>query len=95
MHFPSLYFLLVSSTMGRRLPINVLLDVLLMLELGKGNKTIARECNCSKNTVRKLRVNMEMTGRPYLPSTAVQGRPAAMLPYQEEAGVKVSEGVQS
>jgi hypothetical protein len=61
-----------------------------MLKLGSGNRTIARECHVDRSTVKKLRLNMEMTGRPYLPSTAVQDRFAAMLPYQEDVSVKVS-----
>ena len=37
----------------------------------------------AKNTIYKMRLNLDIWGEPYAPPTVVQGRPKALLPYQE------------
>ena len=66
MHFPLLYFLLISSIIGYYLLINILLNILLILKLGKSNKIITKKYNYLKNIVRKLKVNIEIIGYLYL-----------------------------
>ena len=70
--------------MGRRLPLNILQDILLRLHTRQSFRSIAKECVVDRKTVRRISTHIKASGRAYLPSTVVQGRPRELLPMQEK-----------
>jgi hypothetical protein len=69
--------------MGRRLPDDVVHRIKLHIEAGEDVATIAEVVGVTKKTIYKLRLNLDVWGEPYAPSTVVLGRPKILLPYQE------------
>jgi len=69
--------------MGRRLPDEVVHRIRIRLEAGKAVPAIAEAIKVGKKTIYKIRLNLNIWGKPYAPSTIVFGRPRALLPYQE------------
>ena len=73
--------------MGRRLPLNILQDILLRLIMGESFWGIARECFVDRKTVRRINTHVKVCGRAYLPPSVAQGRPQELLPMQEKVSV--------
>ena len=69
--------------MGRRLPDEVVHRIRIRLEAGEEAPAIAKAVGVTKKTIYKLRLNLDIWGEPYTPTTVVLGRPRALLPYQE------------
>ena len=69
--------------MGRRLPDEVVHRFRIRIEANEYVATIAAAVKVTKKTIYKLRLNLDIWGEPYAPPTVVQGRPKALLPYQE------------
>ena len=69
--------------MGRRLPDKVVHRIKVRIEAGEAVPVIAEAVKVSKNTIYKMRLNLDIWGEPYAPPTVVLGRLRALLPYQE------------
>ena len=69
--------------MGRRLPDKVVYRIRIHIEAGEAVPAIAEAVKVGKKTIYKMRLNLDIWGEPYAPSTVVLGRPRALLPYQE------------
>jgi hypothetical protein len=69
--------------MGRRLPDEVVHRIRIRIEANEDVATIAAAVKVAKKTIYKIRLNLDIWGEPYAPPTVVQGRPRALLPYQE------------
>ena len=69
--------------MGRRLPDEVVHRIRICIEAGEAVPVIAEAVKVSKNTIYKMRLNLDIWGEPYAPPTVVLGRLRALLPYQE------------
>ena len=69
--------------MGRRLPDEVVHRIRIHIEAGEAVPAIAEAVKVSKPTIYKIRLNLDIWGEPYAPSTVVLRRLRALLPYQE------------
>ena len=69
--------------MGRRLLDNIVYRIRIRLKANKEAPAIIKAVGVAKKTIYKLRLNLDIWGEPYAPSTVVLGRPRALLPYQE------------
>jgi len=69
--------------MGRRLPDKFVHRIRIRIEAGKAVLAITEAVKVAKNTIYKMRLNLNIWGEPYTPFTVVLGRPRALLPYQE------------
>ena len=69
--------------MGRRLLDEVVHRIRIRIEAGEAVPAIAEAVKVAKKTIYKMRLNLDIWGEPYAPPTVVQGRPRALLPYQE------------
>ena len=67
--------------MGRRLPDKVIYRIRLRIKANKDIATIAAAVKVAKKTIYKMRLNLDIWGEPYTPSTVVLRRPRALLPY--------------
>ena len=61
--------------MGRRLPDKVVHRIRIRLEAGKEAPAIAKAVGVGKKTIYKLRLNLDIWGKLYAPTTVVLGRP--------------------
>jgi len=68
---------------GRRLPDKVVYRIQIRLKAGEEAPAIAKVVGVGKKTIYKLRLNLNIWGKPYAPTTVVLGWPRALLPYQE------------
>jgi transposase len=73
----------IVFNMGRRLPDEVVHRITLRIEANEDVAAIAEAVKVSKKTIYKLRLNMDIWGKPYAPATVTLGRPRLLLPYQE------------
>ena len=73
----------IEVIMGRRLPDEVVHRIRIHIEAGEAVPAIAEAVKVGKKTIYKIRLNLDIWGEPYAPSTVVLGRPRALLPYQE------------
>ena len=73
----------IEVIMGRRLPDEVVHRIRIRIEAGEAVPVIAEAVKVAKNTIYKMRLNLDIWGEPYAPPTVVLGRPRALLPYQE------------
>ena len=69
--------------MGRRLPIEVINQIKLRLDLDEDVPNIAAALKVSKVTVYKLQLNWDLWGQPYAPPSVKLGRPSTLLEYQK------------
>ena len=69
--------------MGRRLLDEVVYRIRICIKASKAVLAIAEAVKVGKKTIYKIRLNLDIWGEPYAPSTVVLGRPRALLPYQE------------
>ena len=69
--------------MGRRLLDKVIHRIRIRIKASKAVLAITEAIKVSKPTIYKMRLNLDIWGEPYAPSTVVLGRPRALLPYQE------------
>ena len=69
--------------MPARLPEDVIYRIQLRLECGESPKAIHKATKVSMRTIYRVRLNLDLFGQPYTPSTVVLGRPKALLPAQE------------
>ena len=69
--------------MGRRLLDEVVHRIRICIEAGEPVPVIAEAVKVAKNTVYKMRLNLDIWGEPYAPPTVVLRRLRALLPYQE------------
>jgi len=69
--------------MGRRLPDEVVYRIRIRIKANEDVAAIAAAVKVAKKTVYKMRLNLDIWGEPYAPSTVVLGRLRALLPYQE------------
>jgi hypothetical protein len=67
--------------MGRRLPIEVINQIKLRLDLAEDVPNIAAALKVSKMTVYKLQLNWDLWGQPYTPPSVKLGRLSALLEY--------------
>ena len=67
--------------MGRRLPIEVINQIKLRLDLDEYVPDIAVALGLSKTTVYKLQLNWDLWGQPYAPPSVKLGRPGLLLEY--------------
>ena len=70
--------------MGRRLPDEVIHRIRLRIGAGEEVAAIAGAVGVSKQTIYKLRLNLDIWGEPYAQPTVILGRPRALLSYQEQ-----------
>ncbi|OCK99246.1 uncharacterized protein K441DRAFT_538552, partial [Cenococcum geophilum 1.58] len=68
---------------GRRLPDKVVHKIRLRIKANKDIATITAAVKVAKRTIYKMRLNLNIWGKPYAPSIVVLGQPRALLPYQE------------
>jgi transposase len=73
--------------MGRRLPIEVINQIKLRLDLDECVPDIAAALRLSKTTVYKLRLNWDLWGQPYAPPSVKLGRPSLLLEYQKQVSI--------
>ena len=73
--------------MGRRLPIEVINQIKLRLDLDEYVPDIAVALGLSKTTVYKLQLNWDLWGRPYAPPSVKLGRPGVLLEYQKQVSI--------
>jgi len=69
--------------MGRRLPDEVVYRIRLRIKANKDMAAIAAAVKVAKKMIYKMRLNLNIWGEPYAPSTIILGRLRALLPYQE------------
>jgi hypothetical protein len=69
--------------MGRRLPIKVINQIKLCLDLAENIPNIAAALKILKITVYKLQLNWDLWGQLYTPPSVKLGRPSALLEYQK------------
>jgi len=69
--------------MPARLPDDVIHRIQIHLESGESPAEIYKATKVSKRTIERIRLNLDLFGQPYTPSTIVLGRPRALLPAQE------------
>jgi hypothetical protein len=69
--------------MPARLPDDVVYRVQLRIECGESSTVIHEATKVSMSTIQRMRLNLDLFGQPYTPSTVVLGRPKALLPAQE------------
>jgi len=69
--------------MPARLPDDVIYRIQLRLECGENPAEIYKATKVSISTIQRVRLNLDLFGQPYTPSTVVLGRPKALLPAQE------------
>ena len=69
--------------MGRRLPIEVINQIKLHLDLAEDVPNIAAALKVSKMTIYKLQLNWDLWGQLYTPPSVKLGRPSALLEYQK------------
>ena len=67
--------------MGRRLPDEIFHRIRLRIEANEDVANIAAAVKVAKKTIYKMRLNLDVWGKPYAPPTVVLGRPRALLPY--------------
>ena len=67
--------------MGRRLLDEVIHRIRIRIKAGKAVLVIVEAVKVAKNTVYKIRLNLDIWGELYAPPTVVLGRPRALLPY--------------
>ena len=67
--------------MGRCLPIEVINQIKLRLDLDEYVPNIAVALGLSKTTVYKLQLNWDLWGRPYALPSVKLGRPGLLLEY--------------
>jgi len=67
--------------MGRRLPIEVINQIKLCLDLNEDVPKIAAALKLLKMTVYKLQLNWDLWGQPYTPPSVKLGRLSALLEY--------------
>ena len=73
--------------MGRRLPIEVINQIKLRLDLDEYIPDIAVALGLSKTTVYKLQLNWDLWGRPYAPPSVKLGRLGVLLEYQKQVSI--------
>jgi DNA-binding XRE family transcriptional regulator len=61
--------------MGRRLPDEVVHRIRIRLEAGEEAPAIAKAVGVAKKTIYKLRLNLDIWGKPYTPSTIILSQP--------------------
>ncbi|KAJ8108352.1 hypothetical protein OPT61_g8235 [Boeremia exigua] len=71
--------------MGRKINPETLRDILIHLERDTGLRAISRLLKCSRNTVRRIELSMDLYDTPYPPHSMVRGRPKLLLMAQEQA----------
>ena len=69
--------------MGRRLPIEVINQIKLRLDLDEDVPNIAAALKVLKVTVYKLQLNWDLWGQPYTPPSIKLGRLSTLLEYQK------------
>ena len=69
--------------MGHRLPDKVVYRIRIYIKANKDVATITAAVKVAKKTIYKMQLNLDIWGKPYAPSTVVQGQLKALLPYQE------------
>ena len=69
--------------MGRRLLDEVVYRIRIRIKAGEAVLAIAEAVKVGKKTIYKMRLNLDIWGKPYAPPTVVLGRLRALLPYQE------------
>ena len=69
--------------MGRRLPNKVVHRIRIRIKANKDIATIIAAVKVAKKTIYKIRLNLNIWGEPYAPSTVILRRLRALLPYQE------------
>ena len=67
--------------MGRRLPIEVINQIKLHLDLDEDVPNIIAALKVSKVTVYKLQLNWDLWGQPYAPPSVKLGRLSTLLEY--------------
>jgi len=66
--------------MPARLPDDVVYRVQLRIKCGESLTAIHEATKVSMSTIQRMRLNLDLFGQPYTPSTIVLGRPKALLP---------------
>jgi hypothetical protein len=66
--------------MPARLPDDVVFRVQLRIECGESSTVIYKATKVLMSTIQRMRLNLDLFGQPYTPSTVVLGRPKALLP---------------
>ena len=61
--------------MGRRLPDDVVHRIRIRLKAGEEAPAIVKAVGVAKKTIYKLRLNLNIWGEPYAPTTVILGRP--------------------
>ena len=69
--------------MGRRLPIEVINQIKLRLDLNEDVPNITAALKVSKVTIYKLQLNWDLWGQPYAPPSVKLGRLSTLLEYQK------------
>ena len=69
---------------GRRLPDEVVYRIRLRIDTGTEVAAISKAVGVSKKTIYKLRLNLDIWGKPYALATIILGRPRALLLYLEQ-----------
>ena len=69
--------------MGRRLPIEVINQIKLRLDLNEYVPNIAVTLGLSKTTIYKLQLNWDLWGQPYAPPNVKLSKPGLLLEYQK------------
>ena len=70
--------------MVQRLLDNIVYRILIRLSASEPCPSIAIAVGVAKETVYRIKRNMDLWGVPYPPPTVRLGRPRSMLPYQED-----------
>jgi hypothetical protein len=69
--------------MGRQLPIEIINQIKLRLDLDEKITHIAAALKLSRTTIYKLQLNFDLWGQPYAPPSVKLGRPGSLLEYQK------------
>ena len=69
--------------MGRRLLDKVVYRIRVRIKASKVALAIAEAVKVGKKTIYKMRLNLDIWGEPYAPSTVILRQLRALLPYQE------------
>jgi hypothetical protein len=75
--------------MPAKLPEDVVYRIQVHLEAGESVAEIHKATKASISSIQRIRLNLDLFGQPYTPSTVVLGRPRALLPAQELVGSNV------
>jgi hypothetical protein len=67
-----------------RLPDDVVNRIVVCLKSNEEVPAIEEATKVAKSTIYRIRLNLDIWGTPYPPSTVILGRPRGLLPYQEE-----------